>query len=118
LIQIKVTSPNFERPDQAARKWKGKTAEGTTILFEIEDEEFWQKLHSRAIEFTESTAIDVQMATLFVDGRPKIHRAIRVLKVGKVHVANPLDDNAIAAIVGKFKNCPAKESGPDLLSLL
>jgi hypothetical protein len=118
VLQIRVTSPNFERADQATRKWKGKTSDAATILFEIEDEEFWQKLHHGDFDFAESTVIEAQVATLFVGGKPRTHRAIRVMKVDSTRIGVELDDNAVAAIVGKFKNRQAKDTGPDLLSLL
>jgi hypothetical protein len=118
VMQIRVTSPNFERADQAARKWKGKTSEASTILFEIEDEEFWQKLHKGEFEFAESTIIEAQVATLFVGGKPRLHRAIRVMKVDSTRIGIELDENAITAIVGKFKSKQPKDTGPDLLSFL
>ena len=118
VVQIRVTSPQFERLDQTSRRWKGKNAQGSNILFEVEDEEFWQRLNRREFEFADSTVVEAQIATLFVDGKAKLHRAIRILKVDSIQVGNPLDDNAIAAIVGRFKKNPQKKDGPDLFRFL
>lgn len=113
-ILVRITSPNFERSDQPGRKWKAKDVDGVTVLFEIEDEQFWQRMTRHEFKFTDSTMLEIQLATRFVDNRPKEHKAIRVLRVDRVKVAKPLDDDAIAAIVGKFSKNENRQQTPDL----
>jgi len=99
---ILVTSPQFYREDQATRKWKGRDVSGSFVLFEITDEEFWQKLKNREIDFGEDTVLKLQIATLkSARGRPT-HKAIRVLAVDDEQIASPLSDDAVAAIIGSF----------------
>ena len=101
--RVLVTSPNFDREDQSYRKWKGRDASGTNLLFEIVDEEFWLKLHEKEIEFSEDTILEIQMVSHKVDGRIVDHRALRVLRINDFRIAEPLTDEALRAILGKYK---------------
>lgn len=114
LVQLRVTSPNFDREDQAFRKWKGKSVGGSYYLFEVLDEEFWSKIRHRELEFSEGTEMVAQLATR-VAGGPKDRRVLRVLKLDGTTVAEPLDENALGAALGRFKQGRADEQN-DLFS--
>ena len=113
ITRIRVSSPNFDRSDQSGRKWKGKNTDGLTLLFEVEDEQFWQRLPQHDIEFTDSTELEVQLASRYVEGKPKEHRAIRVLTVDGKKIASPLDDEAVSAIIGSFSKTQRSPSVAD-----
>jgi len=97
-----VTSPNFVFEEQESRKWKGRTLDGRSLLFTIDDQEFWSKSHRRELKFTENTILNVQMATRVHKGKTKEIRAVRVLKIDDLDIGRPLDENALTAILGSL----------------
>ncbi|MDG1738079.1 MAG: hypothetical protein P8L68_00640 [Paracoccaceae bacterium] len=97
-----VSSPNFDRHDQAYRKWKAKASNGAFVLFEIVDDHFWEMLKSKEIEFGETTYIVVQIAVERVGGREKGRRVLKVLEVGDKKLSPPLTDQAIRSEIGNF----------------
>lgn len=107
VVQLRVTSPNFDKDDQIFRKWKAKHSDGGYFLFEVSDDEFWKKIQSREIEFTEGTDIEAQIATRVAKRGPRERKVIRVLKVDRERIAAPLDDNALLAVLGKFSRVSA-----------
>ena len=118
IQRLRVTSPNFDKDDQAYRKWKAKGTSGVPILFEIRDEEFWQNLKNRSIEFSETTEIEVQIATLFVKDRASKHVVIRVLKLDSKKLAEPLSEEALKASLGEFAYLEDNPDQGGLLDLL
>lgn len=100
LETILVTSPNFDRSD--SRKWKGKLVNGSTCLFDIEDEHFWHESRVKGVDFTQNTTIGVQLASRYVEGRVRERKVLRILTIDSHHFANPLDDSALQAMLGKF----------------
>lgn len=99
---IVVTSPNFVVEEQQNRKWKGRAHDGTPLLFTIEDQQFWSKSHRRELKFTEDTVLTVQMATRLRKGRAKELRVVRVLKIDDTQIGQPLDENALSAVLGSL----------------
>jgi hypothetical protein len=114
IVQLRVTSPNFDKDDQVFRKWKAKHSGGGYYLFEVLDDEFWRKIRSREIEFTEGTDIEAQIATRMAKRDPRERRVIRVLKVDRERIASPLDDNALSAVLGKYSKVSAPKDQPGL----
>jgi hypothetical protein len=114
LTRIRVTSPNFDRDDQIHRRWKGKSSVGDIILFEILDEEFWQKLRQSKIDFDETTEIEAQLAYRLVKGKIKERRVIRVTKVDNLALATPLTDDATRSIIGEFRHQISRSDSSDL----
>lgn len=112
--RIRVSSPNFDRDDQSARKWKGKDTSGQQLLFEIVDEEFWLKLSLSEFEFSETTELYVQMAAKFEAGRQKENKVIRVLAIDGRSVAEPLSEDALQSILGMFEVEKNSNSDPGL----
>jgi hypothetical protein len=107
---IRVTSPNFDKDDQANRKWKGRFRNGQNVLFEMLDDDFWKKLKSGEVKFTETTEIEGQLAYKNLNGRSRDHRVIRVMSVNSVKLAEPLSEDDISARLGQF----SREGSADL----
>jgi hypothetical protein len=106
---IRVTSPNFDKDDQANRKWKGRFRTGQNVLFEMLDDDFWKKLKSGEVKFTETTEIEVQLAYKNLNGRSRDHRVIRVMSVNSVILADPLTEAEIRAKVGAFSSAASSD---------
>jgi len=106
LQQLRITSPVFER-DEPQRKWMGINTKGATVLFDIMDSEFWDRLPLKEIKFSDGSRIVVQMATRVGRRGPKERRVVRVLDLDGVKLAEPLDANALASILGEIKGRPS-----------
>jgi hypothetical protein len=102
ILDCVITSPNFKRDKQKSIKWKAEIHRSRSLYFEIHDERFWQRITKREFGFTESTQLTVQLATRYVENKPKDYRVIRVLSVDGERIAQPLTDDAISAIIGQF----------------
>ncbi|MBO9472469.1 hypothetical protein J7413_02865 [Shimia sp. R10_1] len=100
--EIVVTSPNLDEDDQP-RKWKGRTGSNKAILFNVEDREFWRKVHSLEVTFAEDDRMGVQLATRLVNGRPRGNTVLRVISFNGVSMGKPLDDNALTATLGRIE---------------
>jgi len=86
----------------------------TPGIFEIIDEEFWQKFKNHQIEFGDNTVLKLQFATRKPKrGRPT-HKALRVLAVDDKEIAAPLSDDAVSAIIGTFSAAQTEEEVLDL----
>lgn len=114
IINVKITSPNFDREDQIQRKWKGKTYANKSILFEISDEEFWTRSRRGDITFTENSEIKIQLAIKIIKGKAREKIAIRVISVDNKELAIPLTDDAIKAMIGEFTHRPVNDMQDDL----
>ncbi len=109
--EITVTSPNLDEDDQVARRWKGKTDLDKSILFVIDDSEFWGKLHRREVKFGENDKILAQLAIRFVNGRVKENRVLRVLKFNQTEIGSELDENALSSILGDLSASSSTDDG-------
>lgn len=98
---VYVTSPNWDKDDRF-RQWKGRDQVGRDCFFTIEDEEFWRLVKRRELNPQVLDQLKIQWAFVLVAGRPKSRRVLRVLEFNQRKLADPLDDNAIAAILGRF----------------
>jgi hypothetical protein len=104
IESIFVTSPNWDKDDQAVRHWKGKNSAGRSCYFIIEDEEFWLHAKKRDIRPDFLDHLRVQWAFQVVGGRVKNRRVLRVLEFNGEKLAEPLDDNALRAKLGDFSD--------------
>jgi hypothetical protein len=107
ILDCVITSPNFKKRRQKNRKWIAEIQNAKDLYFEIHDEGFWQRIAKKEFGFTESTQLTVQLATRYLENKPKEYRVIRVLSVDGTRIAHPLTGDAISAIIGQFR------SGPD-----
>ncbi len=109
--EITVTSPNLDEDDQLTRRWKGKSDLDKSILFVIDDSEFWSKLHRREVKFGENDKILAQLAIRFVNGRAKENRVLRVIKFNHTEIGRELDENALSSILGDLSTSNLTEDG-------
>ncbi len=101
LVDLKVTSPNWEREDRQ-RSWKARDAQGRERLFRIEDEQFWGLVKAERLNIHIMDTIKVQWAFHGKASSPKNIRVLRVLKFNDDVLSEPLDENALDAILGAF----------------
>lgn len=99
---IYVTSPNWDEEDQKARQWKGKDQIRRDCYFVIEDREFWHLVKHKSLHVEVLDRLKVQWAYQMVDGRPKNRRVLRVLEFNGDKLADPLDHDALSAILGSY----------------
>jgi hypothetical protein len=110
IVTISVTSPNWDRTDRR-RPWKGRDDNGRERLFRIDDQQFWGLVQERKIGPRIIDAVKVQMA--FVGPHRRDARVLRVLEYNGQLLGEPLDGNALEAILGAF-NTPPGDNTPDL----
>ncbi len=108
---LKVTSPNWDREDRQ-RQWKGKDLKGRERFFRIDDEHFWTLVHAEQLSIHIIDTIQVQWAFRGIADNPKAIRVLRVLKFNDKALAEPLDDNALRAILGRY--APSSDAQGDL----
>lgn len=101
IVDLKVTSPNWEREDRQ-RSWKARDAKDRERLFRIEDEEFWGLVKAEQLNIHIMDTIKVQWAFQGKASSPKNIRVLRVLEFNGDILSEPLDDNALAAVLGAF----------------
>ncbi|MBL4917086.1 hypothetical protein [Szabonella alba] len=111
---IYVTSPNWDEEDQKARQWKGKDQIRRDCYFVIEDREFWQLVKRKSLHVEVLDRLRVQWAYQMVDGRPKNRRVLRVLEFNGDKLADPLDHDALSAILGDYSAVEASRGQPSL----
>ncbi|QTN36088.1 hypothetical protein [Cognatishimia activa] len=102
IVELTVTSPVLEKRDQETRKWKGRIGDQKSVLFAVEDQDFWNKVDRHDLSFGQDDKITVQLATKYVDGRQREHKAVRVLKFNDQSIGRALDENALASILGEY----------------
>ena len=110
IMTLNVTSPNWDREDRK-RRWKGRDEKEKECLFQIEDKQFWNLVELREIDPRIIDTMKVQMA--FVGPQRHHARVLRVLEYNGQVLGEPLDSNALDAILGEF-NAPPSEDGTDL----
>lgn len=103
IANIFVTSPNWDKDDQASRQWKGKeAATRRECFFVIEDEEFWFHVKKRDLQVEVLDNLKVQWAFQAVGIRKRNRRVLRVLEFNGELLAEPLGPEAMAAILGAY----------------
>lgn len=105
IVDLKVTSPNWDRDDRQ-RKWKGKDGDGRERYFRIDDEHFWSLVQADKLSTHIIDTIKAQWAFHGKSEAPKDCRVLRVLEFNGVVLSDPLEDNALAAIVGEYERAP------------
>lgn len=103
IVDLKVTSPNWEREDRQ-RSWKAKDAKGRERLFRIEDEQFWELVKAEQLNIHIMDTIKVQWAFQGKVKSPKNIRVLRVLEFNGDALSDPLNENALFAILGNFSS--------------
>ena len=100
VVTLTVTSPNWDRKD-LQRQWKGRDPNGREKFFRIEDQEFWDLVSSKMLNPHILDTMKVQWAY-----RPgyRNFRVLRVLQYNDQVLGLPLDDNALAAILGTHED--------------
>lgn len=99
---IFVTSPNWDEDDQRSRQWKGKDQIRRDCYFTIEDRQFWHLVKHKSLHVEVLDKLKVQWAYQVVDGRPKNRRVLRVLEFNGNKMADPLDHDALSAMLGSY----------------
>lgn len=110
-ILLKVTSPNWDREDRQ-RQWKAHDRNSRDRYFRMDDKYFWRLVSEQAISPHIIDSILVQWA--YVGEQRRHARVLKVLEYNGVRIGEPLDDNALCAILGAY-NGP-RGRGPDLFS--
>jgi hypothetical protein len=110
ILTIHVTSPNWDGADRK-RPWKGRDEKGRECLFRIDDQEFWNLVQARQIDPRIIDAVKVQMA--FIGPQRREARVLRVLEYNGQVLGEPLDGNALKAVLGNL-DTPAGHDEGDL----
>ena len=110
-IEIKVTSPNFDRDDQEYRKWKGLDPAGHAVLFTVLDDRFWSSWKLNRLNLSEPVRIFVQLASRVERGRVKERRVLRIISVNAEKIAPRLSQDELLNIIGMFRSeaAPSKD---------
>lgn len=98
---LRVTSPNWDRSDRG-RSWKGRDERGRDRYFRIDDEEFWHRAAAGAVSAHVIDVMKVQWAYRGRTSQPRDCRVLRVLEFNGEKLAEPLNDDALAAQLGEF----------------
>ncbi len=114
---IYVNSPNWSQDKQNTRMWQGKDSIRRECLFVVEDAEFWGRIRRKELHFEGLDRLTVQWAYQLVRGKPKNRRVLRVLEFNGAKLADPLPDDAIAAILGAYKSAEASRGGATLFDI-
>jgi hypothetical protein len=116
ITDLTVTSPNWDRSDKH-RLWKGKAVGGTDRYFKIEDEAFWLRVERNEIQPKVLDSIRVQWAYRIQHNKMREIRVLRILMYNGKAFSQPLDPEALAAILGRFsQHSSANAVQPDLFS--
>lgn len=99
ITTLKVTSPNWDREDRQ-RQWKGRDLKNRERFFRIEDEQFWHLLHAQKLNPSIIDTIKVQWA--YVGHQRRNARVLRVVQFNETILGEPLDDNALRALLGEY----------------
>lgn len=99
---VHVTSPNWDRHD-IQRPWKGRDLRGRERFFRIEDEDFWALVEARGFDPHIADTMKVQWAYRVDLPKQRTYRVLRVLEYNGQHFSNPLDEVALATVLGPFE---------------
>jgi hypothetical protein len=100
---VEVSSPQWDLHDQKSRQWKGRNSSNKTCHFVIEDEQFWKRVHDRDLKAEVLDRLQVQWAYRAIKNRVTERRVLRVLNFNNVQLAEPLDADALEAILGRYR---------------
>jgi hypothetical protein len=103
IAALKVTSPNWDMNDDK-RPWKGKDHLNRDRFFRIDDVQFWRLVQSKRLDPEIVDIIHAQLA--FPKSQRRNGRVLRVLKYNDVVLGDPLDDNALSAVLGAYRKPP------------
>lgn len=109
---VRVTSPNWERGDKQ-RHWKGRDSSGHERLFRVEDEDFWYRVAHQSLTPHIFDTMRVQWAFHSEGGRVKDTRVLRVLQYNDTVLAEPLNHDALDAILGRHSDLGDRSGGLD-----
>jgi hypothetical protein len=111
LTTLKVTSPNWDKEDRQ-RPWKARDDKNRDRYFRIDDEQFWALVRAQQINPHIIDTIKVQWAFQVQGSQRRNVRVLRVLEYNDQVLAEPLDENALSAILGHLDSSPGQL--PDL----
>ena len=103
IESIFVTSPNWDKDDQSARKWKGKDSVRRDCYFTIEDEEFWSRVRHGELRVDVLDNLKVQWAFQILDGKPRNRRVLKVVEFNGEILANPLSKGDLDRILEDYE---------------
>ena len=106
IVTLRVTSPNWDKSDEK-RPWKAKDMSGNEKFFRIDDEHFWHLVHSKRLDPQIVDTIQAQWA--FIGTQRRSARVLKVLKYNEQPLGDPLDDGALATILGQWKKPDEKD---------
>jgi hypothetical protein len=101
IATLRVTSPNWDEND-TQRPWKARDIKNKDRYFRIDDQQFWSFVHAKKIDPHIIDAIKVQWAFHRTGNQRRNFRVLRVLEYNDQALAEPLDDNALNAVLGSF----------------
>jgi hypothetical protein len=101
ILILKVTSPNWDREDKQ-RHWKARDSKERERYFKIEDEQFWALVQRKNLNPHIVDVIKVQWAYNREGNQKRNFRVLRVLEYNDQKLAEPLDDNALRAVLGFY----------------
>jgi hypothetical protein len=103
IVILKVTSPNWDRDDRQ-RQWKARDDKGRDRYFTIDDEQFWTLVQAQKLNPHIIDTVKVQWA--YIGEQRRSARVLRVLEYNGEELGQPLDENALAAILGTYDETP------------
>lgn len=103
IVILKVTSPNWDRDDRQ-RQWKARDDKGRDRYFRIDDEQFWTLVQAQKLNPHIIDTVKVQWA--YIGEQRRSARVLRVLEYNGEELGQPLDENALAAILGAYDETP------------
>jgi hypothetical protein len=107
VITLKVTSPNWDREDRQ-RQWKARDPKGRERYFRIDDQHFWEVVKAKNLDLHIIDHMKVQWA--YIGTQRRNARVLRVLEFNEQALGEPLDENALRAILGLFdETCPDQD---------
>ncbi len=102
ITMVTVSSPNWDRGD-ASRMWRGKDATGRYRNFKMTDEGFWSLATQDQLVLHGQDTMKVQWAFQGDGAKRKNYRVLRVLEYNGEHLSDPLDGDALDAILGPYR---------------
>jgi hypothetical protein len=96
---LTVSSPNWDRADRK-RQWRGREPNGGWRNFQVADEGFWALASNNQLSLHGQDAMKVQWASDRSGKQRRNFRVLKVLEYNREVLAEPLDENALNAMVG------------------
>ena len=111
---VRVDSPTWDQDKQKTRHWLGVDFRNRDCYFVIEDAQFWGRIKKKELLFEGSDHLFVQWAYQVAGGKAKNRRVLRVLEFNGTKLAEPLEPDAINAILGAYSNGEPSPGEPTL----